>query len=77
MKIDKDLRVRRHGTPVTDMVDDIPSPPPQKNSKSLALLKEPTIVETEAEMTKKESEELERKLNKRKDFGVRDYLGEI
>ena len=77
LKIDKDLRVRRQGTPVEDMVDDIPSPPPQKNSKSLALLKEPTVVIETAEIEKKDSDEPGPKIKSKKDFGVRDYLGEI
>jgi len=37
-KVDKDLRIRRCGTPIMEIENDIPSPPPQKNSKSLALL---------------------------------------
>jgi len=39
LKFDRDLHVRRVGTPVQNMNDvDIPSPPPQKSSRSMALL---------------------------------------
>ena len=53
-RIETELRLRREGTPVEQMVDDVPSPPPQKNSKSMSLLKDPTFVENDTVTNKKE-----------------------
>lgn len=76
-KIDKDLRISQTGTPALDMLDDMPSPPPQKNSKSMALLPCSSEVEDdEKDKSKKDGEDIQKNLKKR-DFRPRDYLGEI
>jgi hypothetical protein len=62
-KIDRDLRIRRFGTPVNEMENDIPSPPPQKNSKSLALLPCQLLDEQKDFQSKKDQDDLERKIN--------------
>lgn len=75
MKFDRDVQVNRCGTPAMDMDDkDMPSPPPQKTSRSLALLPCTSVFDKDPEKTRRELDEAESKSYRKKDFGAKDYL---